>query len=180
MKLGILFLSLAGALAFGQNEPAPMPLPMPIDVKPAYESVTKFLALTDAQRTSLLQVQEARLKADRAIYEQMGAKRTELNRLLQAGSNDAVAIGRLMVDINNLQRQLPTSGAPYRTQALAVLNDAQKAKLAQLSQALEMQQPAGEAVALNLIDYPNAGQPPRILPLLMEGAEVSSSVNVVK
>jgi hypothetical protein len=82
---------------------------------------------------------------------------------LRDGSTDALTVGRLLVEINGLQRQLPGSGAPYRTRAVAVLSDAQKQKLATLDDVLQLSRAAGEATALNLIESPRY-EDPRILP----------------
>src|SRR5688572_20121466 len=147
--------------AVGQDGSSPSSI-MPVLPVQQYASVKQYLVLSDAQLASLRQIQENHQKAQQAVYEQMRAKQVELDRLLQAGSNDAVTIGRLMVDLNNLRRQVPVSGGPYKTQALAVLNDAQKQKIATLQQAMELQQTAGEAVSLNLADAPQPQA--RILP----------------
>jgi Spy/CpxP family protein refolding chaperone len=152
------------APAFAQDGSSPstisiLPYPPP---QQAYAAVKQHLTLSDAQIATLRQVQESRQKAEQAVYEQMRTKQVELDRLLQAGSNDSVAIGRLMVDINNLRRQLPLSTGPYKTQALAVLNDEQKQKLPALQEAIKLQQTAWEATSLNLIDPPQTNA--RILP----------------
>lgn len=164
MKKSILAAALALATTPMFGQAVSMPVVPPVQ---AYEKLKQFLTLSDAQVNSLKQILDTRRSAERAIYEQISTRQTELNKLLAAGSNDAANIGRLMVEINNLRRQLPTSGTPYRNQALSVLNDVQKAKLPQLVQALELQSTAGEAVYLNLIDYPRVPEP-RILPAAAE------------
>jgi len=163
MKIACALLA-AGILtlpAFGQDGSSPSSI-MPVMPVQQYASVKQYLILSDAQLASLRQIQETRQKAQQAVYEQMRVKQVELDRLLQSGSNDAVTIGRLMVDLNNLRRQAPDSSGPYKAQALAVLNDAQKQKVGTLQQALEIQQTAWEAVSLNLADPP--APQARILP----------------
>lgn len=171
MKLLTVILA-AGTLAWAQSPATPV---MPVVPPQHYEALKQFLVLTDAQLNALIEVQRTRQNAEQAIWEQMRERQVELDRLLNAGSNDTAAIGRLMVEINNLRRQLPLSGAPYRTSALAVLNEAQKAKLPQLAQALTLQIPAGNAVSLNLIDGPPVTPYPRILPAVPG----EPSVNVI-
>jgi Spy/CpxP family protein refolding chaperone len=133
---------------------------------PAYNDIRQYLSLTDAQVRSLEQVQTSRREAESAVYRQMSEKQLALSGLLQAGSTDAARIGQLMVEINNLQRGLPLAGEPYRSAALAVLTDAQKAKLPALAEALRLNTTAYQAVSFNLIDAPNPniGLP---MPLLM-------------
>jgi hypothetical protein len=149
----------------------PMPLPRPQE---QYDAVRQFLVLTPAQLSALMALQTSKRNAEAEIYRQMHQKQTELDALLQAGSNDAVSIGRLMVDINNLRKELPDAGAPFRNQALAVLEEPQKARLAQLTQALELQPTANEAVQLNLVEYPRIPST-----LILPAAQEPASVNVV-
>jgi Spy/CpxP family protein refolding chaperone len=130
-----------------------------------WQALRQHLTLTDAQVGSLQQILEQRQNAERAIYEQIRERQSQLNTLLRQGSNDASTIGRLMVEINNLQRQLPLPGGSYRAQALAVLTDGQKAKLPALADALRLALPANEAVSLNLIDRPPTQIQPRLLPM---------------
>jgi Spy/CpxP family protein refolding chaperone len=137
-----------------------------------FDAVRQYLVLTDAQMNQLREIQESRMRADQAIYEQIHQRQIQLNALLREGSNDAQTVGRLLVEINGLQRQLPGSGAPYRTRAVAVLTDAQKQKLATLVEALQLGRAAGEATALNLIESPRFGDP-RILPFPAEAVPAS-------
>jgi Spy/CpxP family protein refolding chaperone len=123
------------------------------------------LTLTDAQIASLRQIQAQKRAAESAIYSQIGERQRQLNALLSEGSNDAATIGRLMVEINNLRRQLPLPDDPYRAQAVAVLNDAQKAKLPALAEALRLSPAANEAVYYNLLQAPAIVPGPRPLPM---------------
>ena len=119
-----------------------------------WDQLQQYLVLSDAQVATLEQIMRNRSQAEQQIYTQISEKERQMHGLLQQGSNDAATIGRLMVEINNLRRQLPIKGDPYRTQALAVINDAQKAKLAPLAEALKLQSSAWQAIQLNLIDSP--------------------------
>ena len=158
-------LSVSSSAQVVSTLPAPVPAPAQM-----YSAIKQYLTLSDAQLASLQQIQQNRQKAERAAYEQIRMKQIELDKLLQAGSNDSVTIGRLMVDINNLRRQAPASTAPYKAQALAILNDVQKQKTVVLQQALELQQTAWQGVSLNLLDTPRPE--PR---LLITSAEATSA-----
>ena len=152
---------------------------MPI-FKPQWTELQQYLSLTAAQLSTLESVYNSRMQAEQVVYQQMSEKQRQLNALLEQGSNDVTAIGRLMVDINNLRRQLPLNNGPYRTQALAVLTDAQKAKLPALTDALKLQTPGWQATALNLIDNP-ISQDPRILPALtMDAVKEGNTLRSVR
>ena len=158
IKTTTLALALTAASALAQN------MPRPILPYSPYEQVKAHLGLTDAQLEGLRKVTESRRAAESALYDQIAERQRQMYGLLQQGSNDASTIGRLMVEINNLQRQLPLNNGPYRTQAVAVLTEAQKTKLPELEQALRLNAVAHQAVDLNLLDRPVMQAQPRILP----------------
>jgi hypothetical protein len=139
-----------------------------------WDELRQYLLLSEAQVSTLEQIMRNRSQAEQQIYLQISEKERQMYALLQQGSNDAGAIGRLMVDINNLRRQLPLNGAPYRNEALAALNDAQKAKLGALVDALKLQSPGWQAIQLNLIDNPVVPDV-RILPYPMPSMGLASS-----
>jgi hypothetical protein len=138
-----------------------------------YNEIRQYLVLSDAQIKSLEQVQANRREAEAAIYRQMAEKQSALNSLLQAGSTDALRIGQLTIELNNLRRGLPLSAEPYRSAALAVLTTEQKSKLQTLADALRLGPAAYEAVSFNLIDAPNRGiGVPVPLPMPMRFSEL--------
>ena len=147
--LALAVLSVSSLLA---QEPTNMILPV---VPQQWDQLKQYLVLTDAQVASLQQIRENRLQQERAIYTQISEKHRQMYALLQQGSNDAATIGRLMVESNNLSRQLPLKGDTYRTEVLAVLTPAQKTKLPTLTEALKLQAAAWQATELNMIDNPN-------------------------
>jgi hypothetical protein len=134
-----------------------------------WDQLRQYLVLSEAQVATLEQIMRSRSQAEQQIHLQISEKQRQMYGLLEQGSNDSATIGRLMVEINNLRRQLPLKGDPYRTQALAVLNDAQKAKLGPLTEALRLQSPAWQAIQLNLMDSPSVPDV-RILPYPMPPA----------
>jgi hypothetical protein len=136
----------------------------PLPPIPAPSSaLVQYLGLSAAQLQALQDIQKSQTSANQAIYKQISDKQTEINNLIAAGSNDALTIGQLTIDINNLRKQLQTSGAPFRDQALAVLTPDQKNKLPGLTSALLLQPAAYQAINMNLIDQVH---PPQILPLI--------------
>jgi len=134
-----------------------------------FQDLKVYLNLTDTQVQALMAVQKSQQDATTAIYKQISDKQTQLNNLLKGTSPDPFQVGQLSIDINNLRKQLPISGEPYRTNALNVLTADQKNKLTALVAALQLMPAANEAVNLNLIDRPKT--PVTILPLLRSAAE---------
>lgn len=162
----LLVLAVAGAaLAIGQDRgDATTSLIYLPPVSEPGRALREYLNLTPAQVTALQDVQKSRRDAEQAIYNELRQKYTALNNLNQSGSTDYLQIGRLTVEIRELQKKLPISGEPYRTRALAVLSADQRAKLPALANALQLQWPANDAVNWNLLDRPPVSQDPRILP----------------
>jgi hypothetical protein len=140
MKLPTTILLLAPAILFGQNNSGA------IAVAPNYTALKTYLNLTDSQLQSLENVQNSRNQAVRAIYSQISQKYTALNSLLSSGSGTAAQLGQFLLDIQALQKQLPTTDTPYKTQARNILTADQTAKLPTLSQALQLQTTAWQAI----------------------------------
>jgi hypothetical protein len=153
---------LAGAIAGTTLLCAQIVSPLP-PVPAPNTALTQYLGLSDAQVQALQDVQKNRNAANQAIYKQISDKQTAINNLIASGSSDALQVGQLTLDINNLRKQLLTSGAPFRDQALAVLTPDQKNKLSGLTSALQLQPAAFQAINMNLIDQLN---PPKLLPVI--------------
>jgi Spy/CpxP family protein refolding chaperone len=148
--LALAVLSLSSVV--GQDQPTNLIMPV---VPQQWDQLKQYLVLSDAQVASLQQIRQNRIQQEQAIYTQMNEKQRQIYSLLQQGSNDAATIGRLMVESNNLSRQLPLKGDTYRTEVLAILTPGQKAKLPSLVEAMSLQAAAWQATELNMIDNPN-------------------------
>jgi hypothetical protein len=140
----------------------PVIFPAPL-IEPG-RALREHLSLTAAQVAALQEVQKSKRQAEQAVFDEMRQKQLTLDNLLRSGSNDYQQIGRLTVELRDLQKKLPVSGEPYRTRALAVLSQDQRTKLAPLSNALQLQWPANDAVMWNLLDRPPLPDDPIILP----------------
>lgn len=138
---------------------------------PVFTQLKLYLNLNDAQLQSLLDNLAQRTTAQQAIYKQINQKQLQLSALLAQGTSDVLAVGQLEIDINNLRRQLPVPNSSFRDAALAVLTPDQKSKLANLVSALQLQQPASQAITLDLIDAPTQGLAPPPMPLHMSAVE---------
>ena len=157
--LSICGLLLTGALFLPAQDATILPYPMP---EARYAELKSFLSLTDTQMTALQQVMQTKADAENTIYKSIREKYEALNNLMKSPTADAFQVGRLTLEIRDLQKKLPLTGEPYRTNALNVLNALQKSKLPALTQALQTATPAYQAVSLNLIDAP---QRPGVNPL---------------
>jgi Spy/CpxP family protein refolding chaperone len=134
---------------------------------PYYNEAKQYLGLSDAQTQSLETIVRNKNQAQQSLWQQISEKNRQLYQLLEAGTGSASQIGQLMLDIRNLEKQMPTLEAPYRAQALNVLTADQKAKLAKLDEALKLQNTASQAASLLLLEYPHYIGIPRPMPMPM-------------
>ena len=144
---------LGTAALLAQGTPIIMP-PVP---QPGFTQLRAYLNLGDAQLQALQDIYKGRMSDQQAVYQQISARQMQLNQLLAGGTGDANTVGPLLIDIHNLQKQLPIPASTYRSQALKVLNPDQAAKLPALVTALQLQQAANQAVTLDLVDAPPPG-----------------------
>ncbi|MBI4910100.1 MAG: periplasmic heavy metal sensor [Acidobacteria bacterium] len=151
-RIALCALMLTMAVA-AQTPPTP-PTP-PVDL------VKTYLTLTDQQITQLQQIRQAERTANQTIQQSMQQKQQQLNTLLTGGSTDAAAIGRLMIDIRNLRKQIETNHTTFHNQALNVLNATQKPKAQALEDAAKLAPTIHQAAALGLVllPAPPAGGP---------------------
>jgi Spy/CpxP family protein refolding chaperone len=118
-----------------------------------YQALKQALALTDAQTQQLQDLQKNRQEATQAIYQKISDKQRQLNEALASATPDPAAIGQLEIDMSNLRKQIG-AGPSVRDEALAILSDAQKQKLKDLQNAMQLQRAANEAIGLGLISPP--------------------------
>ncbi|MCS6953451.1 MAG: Spy/CpxP family protein refolding chaperone [Bryobacterales bacterium] len=119
---------------------------------PDFSELKTFLGLTDAQLTQLRDLRTQERQALRSVADQIAEKQGALRQALEAGSTDALRLGQLLVDIQNLRKQIEATNQTYRAQAVALLTADQKTKLAQLEAAAKLAPAIRQATALNLLD----------------------------
>ncbi|MEO7653736.1 MAG: hypothetical protein ABIZ80_25030, partial [Bryobacteraceae bacterium] len=85
-------------------------------VQPRIEEVKAALALTEAQVSALQKIQQQEQERDtlQTIRTNIDTKQQALSGLLQKGSTDANAFGRLLVDIQALRTQMTQGQTPFR------------------------------------------------------------------
>jgi len=118
-----------------------------------YQALKQALALTDAQTQQLQDLQKNRQEASQAIYRKISEIERQINEALASATPSPATIGQLEIDMANLRKQIGT-GPSIRDEALAILTDAQKEKLKDLQNALQLQRAANEAAGLGLITPP--------------------------
>jgi Spy/CpxP family protein refolding chaperone len=150
MKTTLLTLTAAATLAFAQPSGTP-PAP-PVDAVKAY------LSLTDDQITSIQTIQKTVRQANQSVAASIQTKQQALQTLLDAGTADAAAVGKLVIDIRTLNKQIETSMKAAQAQSIATLTADQKAKLTKLEEAAALRPEINQASSLGLL-APQAGGP---------------------
>src|SRR5262249_21334595 len=74
--------------------------------QPPNSEIKAYLGLTDAQLTGLQAVRTQLNGALGSNHQQIRQKETDLNNLLSKGTTDAAAVGKLVIDINTLRKQV--------------------------------------------------------------------------
>ena len=136
----------AAALAQGPGPGAPMP--------PSFDELKAYLSLTDAQVQGLAQIRTQERAALDPIYQEIQQKQRTLREQTRAGSTDAAALGRLLVDIQNLNKRADDARKSFHDQAVNALTTEQKTKLKALEDVVKLQPAIGQAVGLNLLTPP--------------------------
>ena len=121
---------------------------------PNLDALKTFLQLSDSQVQGITALQTSFRATVKPIHDQIMTKEQELKQEMAKASPDSAVVAQLMVDIKNLRSQIKTGRDGQQPQLLALLNDTQKSSLANLQQALSLQQAAHQAAALGLIDAP--------------------------
>ncbi len=118
------------------------------------DQVKAYLSLTDAQVTQLQQIEQDERTANQSVHQQIADKETALQTALGGTSPTAAELGNLLLDIKNLRAQIKQNRDKSQTQAVALLNDAQKPKLQALQDASSLEPAIRQATMLNLITPP--------------------------
>ena len=112
------------------------------------------LNLSDSQIQSLVQLQQQKPQALQPRVQQLEQDQQKLQQLL--GTNpDPAAVGKLVIEINGISRQIQQVLSNFQQQALNVLRPEQSSQVQSLGEALKLQLAAQQAVALGLLSPPN-------------------------
>lgn len=117
-----LFLVTIGTAALAQ--PGPMPPPHP----PKDDRLASYLNLTTAQKTQWDAARQAFDEGVKPLREHIEATHEQLEKLMDAKSNDAAALGTLMIDIRNTHDQIKARHDALDAQLETLLTAEQKTK----------------------------------------------------
>ena len=129
-----------------------------------FSALKSFLNLTDAQ---IRQMQQAREKAsqdaaekEKTVRPQIEEKHRALADLMEKDTADATAVGKTMLDIRGLERQIRSAHEAVRTAGINVMNPEQKARFKAIQDAANLPAATREAQRLGLVPGPPQGQGP--------------------
>lgn len=138
-----------GPRGFGQFGP-----PGATPAAPRFDELKAYLNLTDSQVQSIQQAQQKAMESQRTAFEQIRTKHEAVRDMLDKGTSDAAAVGKLMLEIHALRKQAEQARATIRTQLVGFLTTEQKTKLAALEQAAKLQPAIQQAILLGLLTPP--------------------------
>ena len=115
------------------------------------------LNLTPELVTALQENQRAKREATRSVYQAMAELGKQLRAEMALDSPNAAVAGQLLVDMKSKREEIKTTGEQFQAQAVALLDDNQKAALAALEKTRQVQPALHQAGALGLTD-PGPGQ----------------------
>lgn len=143
--------------------------PRPPGPPPSLDAIQEYLALTDSQAAQLKQMMHSRADGNRARFQEMNAKRRQVDEMLRQGSADAATLGRLMLEVESHRKQVRSADEGFFTEAASVLNETQRAKLKALEDAAKLLPTVHEARSLGLLKGPEGAPPNGPMPMRRPG-----------
>jgi Spy/CpxP family protein refolding chaperone len=132
----------------GQAQPQP----------PDYRALKEYLNLSDSQIRHMEQAREkARQLADekeKTLRPQIQQKRLTLEDALDAATPDAAAVGRAMIEIRGLEKQIRQAREAARTSELDVLTPEQRTRFKAIQDAAALPEAVRQARQLGLVGPP--------------------------
>jgi protein CpxP len=107
------------------------------------ERFARLLGLTDAQKAQIQTIREESRTASTTYFEQLRPLHEQLRALVEAGTFDAAAARNLVSQISQLQLELQVINARAESAIYNLLTAEQKAKLAELRNAVTEDHPEG-------------------------------------
>ena len=139
--IGLLSLS-----CWGQSAP-----PTPIDAPDPFAALKQFLSLTNDQYSKLLGVTAQYNRLTFQKQERISDVNLEIDQETAKPNLDAMALGVRYLELEVICRELRAAAASIPASSLAILTDAQKAKLKQLEDALKLNPAISQAQGLGLL-----------------------------
>ena len=142
---------LTAALAASLLAQPPAGGPGPRHMRPNHDQIKAHLNLSDSQVQALEQIQQQQMDAVRPLMQQIGEKHRALNDLMQKGGADPTAVGKLVIEIDAIQKSISQKQSSSADQARNSLTADQKAKLKALDDTRKAMPAIDQATALNLL-----------------------------
>ena len=137
-------LGLAGSILLQAQPRGPHPAP-------DFTELKAYLNLTDAQVTSLGDLNQAHRDATRAIADDLRSKHQAMNKAMRSGSTDSATLNSTAQAIKAGDRKMQSIREQYQAQAVASLTPAQQAKLKTLTDAAALAPNIHQAAMLGLM-----------------------------
>jgi Spy/CpxP family protein refolding chaperone len=121
-----------------------------------------YLNLTDAQVEQMRKAgDQSRKQADekvKALQPQLEQKRAAVRDLMAKGSSDATAVGKAVLEVQAIEKQIRKARESARTSQLAVLTPEQRTKFKAIEDAALLPQATREAMRMGLAGAPGMGR----------------------
>ncbi len=121
------------------------------------KALAEYLGLSEDQVTRLRNMNRDAMKQAQPSRDQMREKARALRQAMDSANPDANAVGRATIEMQQLRRTERESMIQARQNALSVLTEEQRTKLAALENARKLQPAIGEAMMMHLLAPPEGG-----------------------
>lgn len=119
-----------------------------------FEALKTYLGLSDTQVAALRQARTDAFEQAKPTMKENAQKARDLRAEMNKANPDPNTVGRLMTEMKQSREQNRTSQTQIRDKSLAVLTEAQKAKLKALEDAAALQEAVHEARMSGLLNGP--------------------------
>ena len=133
MRIHRFVLGLAAGVLLAQPTPTRPAAPP----APGIAAVQNYLGLSDQQVQRLVQLRREEEQVLQPLRQQQREKAQALREARQSANPNPTTIGQLILDLQNLRKDLVVINEAYHSKALALLDSAQKAKLDELEAAAQ-------------------------------------------
>ena len=117
--------------------------------------VASFLSFTEGQTAQFGELLSQFQTTVRPLQEQIAARQSQLDGLLNKSQPNPAEIGRLVLEIHALQRQVAQAIESYQSGFVGLLTGEQRGKVQQVAGASQLQPVVGAFVALYLAPPPS-------------------------
>ncbi len=122
------------------------------------EALKTYLGLSDTQVASLRQARTDAFDQAKPNMKDAAQKARDLRAEMNKANPDPTAVGRLMTEMKQMREQGRSTQTQVREKSMAVLSEAQKAKLKTLEEAAALQDAVREARMSGLLNAPEGAE----------------------